>query len=181
MMSIRAELMERTPPRRNINLRPKTIAEQILLRDLSGSIVIDYIEMSDPQDSEAILEAMTSALAGSKSAIDILPINAFGLMHITRQRKAQPLWEKQLTFCTSCSGKGSILGLSVQAHDLVRELRVKTSAKIRLSHQLYDCISSKHSGILKFLQDTPSLQVEVLENEKFFEKATSYQILKATD
>ena len=115
---------------RNINLKAtKTIAEQILLRDLSGIIVIDYIEMSDPQDSEAILEAMTSALAGSKSAIDILPINAFGLMHITRQRKAQPLWEKQLTFCTSCSGKGSILGLSVQAHDLVRDCALRPRLK----------------------------------------------------
>lgn len=62
------------------------IARQILLRRLSGLIVIDFAGIAQRGKMKALLDMLRSRLKGSEGHTDILGISAAGLVEITRQR-----------------------------------------------------------------------------------------------
>lgn len=62
------------------------IARQILLRRLSGLIVIDFAGIAQRGKMKALLDMLRSRLKGAEGHTDVLGISAAGLVEITRQR-----------------------------------------------------------------------------------------------
>lgn len=61
-------------------------ARQILLRNLSGLIVIDFLRMKAKGRLGQVLDALKSGLRASRSPADVLGMSPGGLVEITRQR-----------------------------------------------------------------------------------------------
>jgi ribonuclease G len=77
--------------RANLDAVP-VIARQIILRNLAGLIVIDFISMRNKPNRRRVVEAMRKALrAGSDGAVDVLGMTAAGLVEVTRQRRGPAL------------------------------------------------------------------------------------------
>ncbi|HEX9637628.1 MAG TPA: Rne/Rng family ribonuclease [Acidobacteriota bacterium] len=91
----------------------KEIARQLLLRDLGGIIVIDLIDMAEAAHREEVLALLTHELRRDHAHIQLLGINEFGLVHLTRQRVKQSLDAALSQPCPACGGQGRIA--SVQA------------------------------------------------------------------
>ena len=103
-----------------------TAARQLRLRDLSGLIVIDFIDM--PSHKNALVEhALKEALKNDRARIQLGKISQFGLLEMSRQRLRQSLIESSSSVCPSCSGKGRVLSvyaLSLSClHQLEKEAR----------------------------------------------------------
>jgi ribonuclease G len=62
------------------------IARQLRLRDMGGIIVIDFIDMSNPDNRKMLFETLRSEMSDDKAKHKILPPSKFGLIQITRQR-----------------------------------------------------------------------------------------------
>ncbi|WP_420416312.1 ribonuclease E/G [Pacificispira sp.] len=62
------------------------IARQILLRRISGLIVIDFAGVKQRGKMKALLDMLRSRLKGGEGHADVLGISAAGLVEITRQR-----------------------------------------------------------------------------------------------
>ena len=93
----------------DVNLRAADeIARQLRLRDMGGIIVIDFIDMSQPDHRQALYDHMREVMANDRARHNILPLSKFGLMQITRQRVRPALNIATAEACPSCGGKGEV-------------------------------------------------------------------------
>ena len=71
----------------NVNKMAATeIARQLRLRDMGGIIVIDFIDMTDPEHRKELYEHFRDELKRDKAKHKVLPPSKFGLIQMTRQR-----------------------------------------------------------------------------------------------
>lgn len=74
--------------REQINVHAaRVIARTIRLHDVTGLVIVDFIN-HDTFDYSEVEEEMASILARDRAAVSFLPISPFGVMQITRQRRA---------------------------------------------------------------------------------------------
>lgn len=147
----------------------KTIVQQILLRNISGIIAIDFIDMKDDREKDLLLSTVQEELLDDRVSSEILPLNPFGIMHITRQRKSSSLEERLLSQCPSCSGSGRSKRHSVAAYDLSRSLeRVSQETKtvLKISGSLYRWIRINRREIYKAILEKQNIELEVVEESK---------------
>lgn len=90
----------------------KEIGKQIRLRNLSGIIVIDFIDMRDRSQKSAVMAALTESLKDDKGNIKIFPFTELDLVQIARKRQGKSIYEYMEEECTLCKGRGIILKLS---------------------------------------------------------------------
>lgn len=62
------------------------IARQLRLRDMGGIIVIDFIDMQNPDNRKVLFDFLREEMNDDKAKHKILPPSKFGLVQITRQR-----------------------------------------------------------------------------------------------
>lgn len=62
------------------------IARQLRLRDMGGIIVVDFIDMNNPENRKILFDFLREEMSDDKAKHKILPPSKFGLIQITRQR-----------------------------------------------------------------------------------------------
>lgn len=67
-------------------LAASEIARQLRLRDMGGIIVIDFIDMTDPNNRKKLFDHLRDEMKDDRAKHKILPPSKFGLIQITRQR-----------------------------------------------------------------------------------------------
>jgi len=93
----------------NVNLESaKEIARQLMLRDMGGIIVIDFIDMRKIENRRLVFEKMKHEMKPDRSKYTILPLSKFGLMQITRQRVRPEMNIATHETCPTCGGSGKI-------------------------------------------------------------------------
>lgn len=90
----------------------KEIGKQIRLRNLSGIIVIDFIDMRDKSQKAVVMDALRESLKADKGNIKIFPFTELDLVQIARKRQGKSIYEYMEEECTLCKGRGIILKLS---------------------------------------------------------------------
>ena len=63
------------------------IARQMRLRNLSGIIIIDFINMRDKRDLTRVMEHLSSCCKRDPQGVSLVDVTALGLVEITRQKK----------------------------------------------------------------------------------------------
>ncbi|MFN8833109.1 MAG: ribonuclease E/G [Alphaproteobacteria bacterium] len=148
--------IENTALRTNLEAA-STISKQIKLRDLSGLIVIDFIDMEDSKNRIAVERALRDALSLDKAKIQIGRISAFGLLEMSRQRLRQSFVESNTEVCEHCVGRGRIRQLEPSSIAVLRALenevaqnKDKDEIVVSASAQLIAYIlNSKRAEIVK--------------------------------
>ena len=74
------------------------IATLLRLRNLTGMILVDFINMKDPDDQKELIKYMSELLKKDVVPATILDFTKLGLMEITRARNVPPLLE-QAIYC----------------------------------------------------------------------------------
>ena len=81
-------------PARGVNLEAAAIiGRQMRLRALGGLIAIDFIDMHEAGDNEAVLAALDAGFQGDKNPVRIGPMSEFGVVEMTRRRDVMTLAE----------------------------------------------------------------------------------------
>ena len=137
------------------------IARQIKLRDLSGLIVIDFIDMMNFYNRRTVEKKMRESIRKDRARIQIGRISNFGLLEMTRQRlrEGSIKWETQL----------SLESFSQKILKKIQHLAFTDKIKIIKSYvpekvKLY--IEKNLLEELKYFQKKYSFKVEVLSDEK---------------
>ncbi|GHS94019.1 hypothetical protein AGMMS49949_07620 [Alphaproteobacteria bacterium] len=86
----------------------KEIARQLRLRDLSGLIVIDFIDMSDHKHILQVERRFQEELEADRARIQTAPISPFGLLELSRQRLRPSIMETYSEQCPHCQGRGRV-------------------------------------------------------------------------
>lgn len=69
-------------------------ADQMRLRNLSGIILIDFIDMHDKEAEEKLLAYMKEVVKEDPNRVQIFGFTQLRLMEITRKKVRKPLWEQ---------------------------------------------------------------------------------------
>jgi len=70
------------------------IALQLRLRNLSGIIIVDFINMDKYEDKKALLQYLEELTASDRQKTKIVDITPLGLVEITRKKVGRPLAEQ---------------------------------------------------------------------------------------
>ncbi len=70
------------------------IARQIRLRNLSGIIIIDYIDMIEPKYKEELIEHLQTLLFADPIKTTFVDMTALNLVELTRKKVRRPLYEQ---------------------------------------------------------------------------------------
>ena len=76
------------------------IAYQLRLRNISGIIIIDFIDMASAENKETLLETMRALVKSDPLKTEVIDLTRLGLMELTRKKTRRPLHEQLGLFCT---------------------------------------------------------------------------------
>ncbi len=99
------------------------VARQLILRDLGGIIVIDFIDMEKESHRREVLNVLKQALRNDKAKYDILGISKFGVVEMTRERVHKTVQTLSHQSCPYCQGTGKIRSALTMSIYTFKELR----------------------------------------------------------
>lgn len=80
---------------RMINLEAaKEICRQLRLRNLSGIIMVDFIDMREDADKALLMETLRGLALKDPVKTNIVDMTGLNLVEITRKKEKKPLWEQ---------------------------------------------------------------------------------------
>ncbi|MBN8828792.1 MAG: Rne/Rng family ribonuclease [Sphingobacteriia bacterium] len=112
------------------------IAKQMRLRDLSGLIVVDFIDMVESKNRAAVENTLRNALQYDRAKIHLSRISPLGLLEISRQRLRPSLLESNTIVCNHCNGKGRVRAIESMSVNIMRSIETE------LSHGDYEEINT---------------------------------------
>ncbi|MEW6101524.1 MAG: Rne/Rng family ribonuclease [Candidatus Omnitrophota bacterium] len=99
------------------------VARQLILRDLGGIIVIDFIDMEREGHRRQVLDILKKALSRDRAKYDILGISKFGVVEMTRERIHRTVQMLSYQPCPYCSGKGRVRSAVTTSIYALKELK----------------------------------------------------------
>ena len=80
---------------RLINLEAaKEIAHQLRLRNLSGIIMVDFIDMDAQEDKTLLMDTLRAAVRPDPVKTTVIDMTPLNLVEMTRKKEKRPLWEQ---------------------------------------------------------------------------------------
>jgi ribonuclease E len=130
--SIKASNIEKTALNTNLE-SAEEIAKQIKIRDLSGLIVIDFIDMMNFFNRRLVEKKMREVIRKDRARVQVGKISTFGLLEMTRQRlrEGSIKWETNLSlesFSLKLVKKSEMLSFT----DKVKSINVKAPEKVKI-------------------------------------------------
>jgi ribonuclease G len=135
-----------------------TIARQLRLRNLGGIIIIDFIDMEEPDHRRQTLQALEKALGDDHVKTNISSVSPLGLVEMTRKRTRESLEHMLCQPCPTCEGRGFVKTAETVCYEVFREI-------VRQARQ-FDCrqlLVLAHQDVIERLLDEESSALGELE------------------
>lgn len=157
----------------------QAIVRQLRLRNLGGIIIVDFIDMKDPEHRRQVLRTFEKALERDHAKTCITEVSNLGLVEMTRKRTRESLEHILCEPCPVCNGKGTVKTVETVAFEIFREiirearqfdarkLLVLTSKKV--GDYLVDEESSAIAELEEFMQRTIQLQIDDEYNQEQYD------------
>ena len=131
------------------------LARQLRLRDMGGIIVVDFIDMDEPENRQKLYERMCQNMQNDRARHNILPLSKFGLMQITRQRVRPATDINVEETCPTCGGTGTI-----KSSLLFTEVLEDKISKLTENHDINQFRLHVHPFVCAFIKKGfPSLRL----------------------
>ena len=162
------------------NLEAATaIARQLRLRNLGGIIVLDFIDMADPEHQRQVLRALEKALAHDRAKTSITGVSDLGLVEMSRKRTRESLNHTLCEACPVCDGRGALKTAQTVCYEIFREIlrdaRVYDNEKflVLASQAVVDCLLDEESTAVADLEAlterTIEFRVETIYNQEQYD------------
>lgn len=84
------------------------IARQLRLRNIGGIVIVDFIDMNNPDHSQKLLEILQNEVARDRVRTTLVGMTSLGLVEITRKKERSMIESVMLQTCPYCEGNGYI-------------------------------------------------------------------------
>ena len=164
----------------------KEIARQLRLRNISGIVIIDFINMQLDESYEHLQAALRKYFKKDKCHPIIHGMTTLGLMEVTRKKNRKSLKTQLYSECPTCSGSGYVMSVDMIVKKLMDKLRVlkahtqKEEFIVKVSISFYDMLLSSldgntYAGHLENLLEI-DLDIEINEQLDGYEFQTSVKM-----
>ncbi len=145
------------------------IARQLRLRNLGGIIIIDLIDMEDPEHKRQVLRSLEKYLERDHTRTHISGVSALGLVEMTRKRTRESLGHILCEPCPVCKGRGSLKTAETVCYEIFRE--ILREARQYESQKLLVLASQE---VVDLMLDEES--ASVAELEEFIKRPIRFQV-----
>ena len=152
----------------------REVAKQILLRDLGGIIVIDFIDMYSEKHKQQVEDEFRKAIRNDETPVNFSLITDLGLMEISRKRIRENLVSIHSNICPMCNGNRYIL----KTTDIIASIddslhRIFTERKhkhilLAAHYKICSRIIKNRGNILKYWETKYNLKIELYEDEESY-------------
>jgi len=146
----------------------REIARQVRVRNLSGLIVIDFIEARERSWRSDLDSALRTAFRDDDARHDLLPINPFGLAHISRERTEPALDELLSERCPCCWGSARIDTHETRVLDIQKNIirqaenMAGTQFAIGCARALADVLTQRFDELLAPLEQRYDIGIRIV-------------------
>lgn len=157
----------------------QSIARQLRLRNLGGIIIIDFIDMQDPEHRRQVLRALEKHLDRDHSKAIISELTSLGLVQLTRKRTRESLEHILCETCPTCDGRGSLKSKETVCFEIFREVlrevrqfdanKLLVVASQTIVDTLLDDESASVAELEAFIDKPISFQVEPFYTQEQYE------------
>jgi ribonuclease G len=141
----------------------KEIAYQIMLRNLGGIIIIDFIDMEKEENRQKLFSVFQDAMNKDRAKCTILEVSELGLIQMTRKRVRESLERVLCEPCTYCDGKGFIKSPATVCYEIFMELR-----RIALAKKKFKIMITANPQVADLIYDDEREGIEEIERENGF-------------
>ena len=148
----------------------QAIARQLRLRNLGGIVIVDFIDMTQPEHQQAVLSEFRKQLARDRVKTQVGGFSTLGLVEMTRKRTRESLAQLLCEPCEQCQGAGRVRTARTVAYDVLREIlrearqfnpkEFRIVAAPAVIEMLLDEESQHLAGLSDFIGKPISLQAE---------------------
>jgi len=99
------------------------IARQIVLRDLGGIIMIDFIDMKSQENKDKVMNALKEALGDDLCNVQIYGFTKLGVLEMVRKKAGKSVPDLLFERCPLCGGLGKVKGNALYSFELSLEIQ----------------------------------------------------------
>src|SRR5690625_1290440 len=99
-----------------------TLARQLRLRNVGGIIILDFIDMDDPDHRQSVLAELKKALAKDRTRTTVSEFSSLGLVELTRKRTRDSLAHQLCEECPTCQSRGLVRTARTLCYEILREI-----------------------------------------------------------
>ncbi len=147
----------------------QAIARQLRLRNLGGIIILDFIDMSEPEHRAQVMRALERSLERDRAKSHICEVSGLGLVEMTRKRTRESLEHVLCEPCPTCQGRGSVRTAETVCYEIFRELLREAR---QFDAQQFLVLASQE--VVDIMLDEES--TSVAELEEFIGKPIRFQV-----
>ena len=157
----------------------QAICRQLRLRNLGGIIIIDFIDMTDPEHKRQVIRALERCLAKDHAKTHVTEVSSLGLVEMTRKRTRESLGHVLCEPCPSCRGRGAIKTAETTCYEIFREIiresrqfdveQLLVLASQDVIDRLLDEESQNLAELEQFIGKAIKLQAEMLYTQDQFD------------
>ncbi len=156
------------------------IPRQLRLRNLGGIIVIDFIDMEDPEHQRQVLRALEKAAEADPVRTRIEGFSALGLVQMSRKRTRESLAQVMCAPCANCNGQGIVRTAESTCVEVLRTLAQDYQARcnqkggkgdylIRATEAVVDRLLDEDAEHLTALSQTMQREVRIQVEPNYLE------------
>ncbi|MDP8258381.1 MAG: Rne/Rng family ribonuclease [Candidatus Aadella gelida] len=160
--------LEETAFRTNMEAAEE-IPRQLMLRDIGGIVIIDFIDMDAKDHRDKIFNKLQEKIKVDKARISLRAISQFGIVEMTRQRMRKSIEGSSRVECPYCAGKGMIKSVETIAIEVVRRIESVLGKSTKKSKDLFVTLHpdidavliSDHAAMLSDVQRKHRGKIEI--------------------
>jgi len=169
--AIKERNIEKTALKTNLEAAEE-IGKQIKIRDLSGLIVIDFIDMYEMRNNRNVEKKLKESVRSDRARIQVGRISQFGLLEMSRQRLRQSFIEWRSTLSINSSALKVIYMIKSHLNSLDKkigkiEVELNASVKDFITENLINDIDLfKKNGLEVLLKENKHFENEEIKINK---------------
>lgn len=153
------------------------IARQIMLRNLSGIIIIDFIDIDNYENKKKVLQLLKESFKYDKKKTVIYPFTQLNLVQIARKRRGKSIYDYIEDDCEVCHSKGKKLKLTYINNLIKNEIiKIGNEYEIKDIYIEIDEVYKKDilGDVIKFINEIDALDKKVYVN--FMSNLESFKV-----
>jgi ribonuclease G len=160
----------------------RALARQLRLRNLGGIIMVDFIDMADPEHRRQLQHTLQQVLQPDPGRTTFNGMSELGLVALTRKRSGESLQHILCEDCPICQGSGALKSVRTVCCEIFREIS-RAAARcdaaelvVLASPPVVNLLQDEESASLAELESasgkTIRLRAEPLYSQEYFDIAT---------
>ena len=147
----------------------RAISRQLRLRYLGGIIIIDFIDMEDPEHQRQVHRMLEKMLERDHAKTKITGVSELGLVEMTRKRTTESLGQVLCEPCPICDGRGFLKTAETVCYEIFREI-----LRVNRAYEAENYLVMASQNVVDRLLDEESDNVADLET--FISKSIRFQV-----